>query len=173
MPEAPPFLRIDLVRILDVLDGSTLVQQDVPAGTPLYVTPPLSQVPLLQAEPGQQPPSYLTQISMQLAVIAHASDATSQQRQIAVSIHTELDPVTNALEKVRRDARELLMLPDVQLGQSVALPLLDDLVEQATVAYAGSLNPASGERAGGTLRMADQLERLATITVKRCDPCRM
>ncbi len=173
LPEAPPFLRIDVIRILDVLDGSTLVQQDVPVGTPLSVNAPLAQVPLLQVEPGQQPTGYLTQIGLQLAAIAHSPDATSEQRQIALRVTTDLNLVASALEHVRRDARELLLLSDVQLAQPVALPLLDDLVEQATVAYAGTLNPASGEREGGTLRIADQLERLATITVKRCTACRI
>ncbi len=173
LPEAPPFLRIDLVRILDVLDGSTLVQQDVPVGTLLYVNPPLAQVPLLQVEPGQQPSGYLSQIGLQLAAIVHSPDTTPEQRQIASHVTADLNLVTDALEYARRDAKQLILLSDAQLAQSVALPLLDDLVEQANVAYAGMLHPASGEREGGTLRIADQLERLATITVKHCDSCRI
>jgi hypothetical protein len=171
LPEAPPFLRIDLVRILDVLDGSTLVPQDVPVGTPLYVDPTLAQVPLLQVEPGQQPPGFMLQLSLQLAAISQSPDATPGQRQVAMHITTELGLVVTSLESLRRDAKQLLLLSDAQLAQPVALPLLDDLVEQANVVYSGTLDPASGEREGGTLRIADQLERLATITVKRCPPC--
>ncbi len=170
LPEAPPFLRIDLVRILDVLDGSALVQQDVPVGTPLYVDPTLAQVPLLQVEPGQQLPGSILQISLQLAAIAHSPDATPEQRQIAYQVTADLKLVTDALGRVREAAKQLLLLSDPQLAQPAALFLLDDLVEQANVAYSGMLNPASGEREGGVLRIADQLERLATITVERC-PC--
>lgn len=173
VPEAPSFLRVDVIRILDVLDGSILVSQDVPAGTPLYVTAPLAQVPLLPEETGQQPPDFLSQIGMQLAAIAHAADATPEQRQAAISLTNYLNLVANALEQERQDARALLMLSDLQLGQPKALSLLDDLVEQATVAFAGVLNPASGERTGGTLWITDRLEHLATITVKRCVACRI
>ena len=170
LPEAPPFLRIDLVRILDVLDGSALVQQDVPVGTPLDVDPTLAQVPLLQVEPGQQLPGSILQISLQLATIANSPDATPEQRQIAYQVTADLKLVTDALGRVREAAKQLLLLSDPQLAQPAALFLLDDLVEQANVAYSGMLNPASGEREGGVLRIADQLERLATITVERC-PC--
>ncbi len=171
MPEAPPFLRIDLVRILDVLDGSTLVQQDVPVGTPLYVDPKLSLVPLLQVEPGQQPPGSMVQISLQLAAIAQSSDASPEQRQIASRITADLHLATDALGRVREAAKQLILLSDAQLAQPAALFLLDALVEQANVAYSGILNPTTGEREGGTLRIADQLERLATITIEQCSRC--
>ncbi len=173
LPEAPPFLRIDLVRILDVLDGSVLVQQDVPVGTPPYVDPTLSQVPLLQVEPGQQPPGYVLQLSLQLAAIAQSPDATPEQRQIASHVMADLKLVADALVRVREAAKQLLLLSDAQLAQPAALFLLDTLVEQANVAYSGRLNPATGEREGGTLRIADQLERLATITIEQCSPCRI
>ena len=173
LPEASPFLRIDLVRILDMLDGSALVPQDVPVGTPLYVDPTLSQVPLVQVEPGQQLPGYVLQISLQLAAIAQSPDVTPEQRQIASHVTADLNLMAGELGRVREAAKQLIMLSDAQLAQPAALFLLDDLVEEANVAYSGTLNPASGEREGGTLRIADQLERLATITVKRCTPCRI
>lgn len=46
-PEDPSFLRHDLYRMLDYLDGSVFVQQDVPVGTLLSVDPHTVQVPLL------------------------------------------------------------------------------------------------------------------------------
>lgn len=173
LPEAPPYLRIDLDRLLDELDGSALVPQDVPAGTPLYVDPQLAQVPLLQVEPGQQPPGYVTQIGLHLAAIAQSPDATPEQRQIAMRVTTDLNLVADALGRVREGAKHLVVLSDTQLAQPGALSMLDDPVEQANTAYAGMLNPATGEREGGALRIADQLERLATITVERCTPCRI
>ena len=172
-PEAPGYLRIDLYRILDELDGSALVQQDVPAGTPLYVDPQAAQVPLVQVEPGQMPPGYLTQIGVHLAAIARSVDATSEQQLIASSLTPDLNQVADILGRVREIARHLITLSDAQLAQPATLSLLDDLVEQANSAYAGILNPATGQREGGALRIADQLERLATIVVQPCTQCHL
>ncbi len=166
----PSFLRSDLYRILDELDGRAFVQQDVPAGTPLYDDPQVVRVPLLQLEPGQNPPGYLTSIALHLAAIAHSPDATQEQRQIAVAITKKLIEVTAQLQQVRESARQLVSLSDVQLSQPAAQSLVDDLVEQASNAYSGTLNPQTGEREGGSLWIADQLELLATIAVERCDP---
>jgi hypothetical protein len=172
-PEAPLFLRIDLYRILDELDGSALVQQDVPAGTPLYVDPQLSQVPLLQLEPGQMPAASLSQIALHLAALARSAEATPEQRALASRLLPDLTQVADSLERVRDIARHLVLLSDAQLALPATVSLLDDLVEQANRAYAGTLNPATGEREGGALRIADQLERLATIVVQPCNQCRI
>jgi len=171
LPEAPPYLRIDLVHMLDELDGSAGVSQDVPVGTPLYIDPQLAQVPLLPLQSGQQPPDYITQIEMQLAALAQSPGATGAQQQIAVHITADLKQVADALGRVRESARQLLLLSDAQLAQPAALSSLDDLVEETNTAYAGLLNPVTGVREGGAVSIADQLERLATIVVLRCTPC--
>ena len=173
LPEAPPYLRIDLVHMLDELDGSALVSQDVPVGTPLSIDPQLAQVPLLAVQPGQQPTDYITQIEVQLASISQSPGATGEQQQIAVHITADLKQVADALGRVRQDARQLLLFSDAQLAQPAALSLLDDLVEEVNTAYAGLLNPTTGVREGGAMSIADQLERLATIVVLRCTPCQM
>ncbi len=171
MPEAPPYLRIDLVHMLDELDGRALVPQDVPVGTPLYIDPQLAQVPLLPVQPGQQPSDYITQIEVQLAAIAQSPGATGAQQQIALHVTADLKHVADALGRVRQDARQLLLLSDAQLAQPAALSLLDDLVEEVNTAYAGLLIPATGVREGGAVSIADQLERLATIDLERCVSC--
>ena len=171
LPEAPPYLRIDLVHMLDELDGSAGVSQDVPVGTPLYIDPQLAQVPLLPLQSGQQPPDYITQIEMQLAALAQSPGATGAQQQIAVHITADLKLVADALGRVRESARQLLLLSDAQLAQPAALSSLDDLVEETNTAYAGLLNPVTGVREGGAVSIADQLERLATIVVLGCTPC--
>ena len=76
----PSFLRSDLYRILDELDGRAYVQQDVPAGTPLYNDPQTVSVPLLQLQPGQNPPGSIASISLNLAALAQSADATQEQR---------------------------------------------------------------------------------------------
>jgi hypothetical protein len=171
LPEAPPYLRVDLVHMLDELDGSALVSQDVPVGTPLSIDPQLAQVPLLAVQPGQQPTDYITQIEVQLAAISQSPGATDEQQQIAVHVTADLKLVADALGRVREDARQLLLFSDAQLAQPAALSLLNDLVEEANTAYAGLLNPATGVREGGAVSIADQLECLAAIGVLRCISC--
>ena len=171
MPEAPAYLRIDLVNMLDELDGSAGVSQDVPVGAPLSIDPQLAQVPLLALQPGQQPADSITQIEVQLAALAQSPGATGAQLQIALHGMADLKLVADALGHVRQDARQLLLFSDAQLAQPAALSLLDDLVEEVNTAYAGLLNPAAGVREGGAVSIADQLERLATIDLERCAPC--
>jgi drug/metabolite transporter (DMT)-like permease len=170
--EDPSFLRSDLSRMLIELDGSAQVQQDVPVGTPLYAPPQTVQVPLLQLEPMQTPSGYLVQIGQQLVAISHEPDATPEMRQIAIAVSERLTVVEAALQHVRQDARQLVTLNDAQLAQPAAQTLLDDLVEQMTAAYAGTVNPQTGEREGGSLWIADQLERLAAIAIEPCAPAR-
>ncbi len=166
--EDPSFLRADLYRMLDELDGSAFVQQDVPVGTPLYADPQTVQVPLLQLEPAQNPPGYLEQIGKLLAAILHSPEATPEQRQIATVLSQQLTVVAAALQHVRQDARQLVDLSDVQIEQPAAESLVDDLVEQTSTAYSGKLNQQTGEREGGSLWIADQLERLAAMTIEGC-----
>ncbi len=168
--EDPSFLRADLYRMLDELDGSVFVEQDVPVGTPLYADPQTVQVPLLQLQPAQNPPGYLEQIGKLLAAILHSPEATPEQRQIATALSQQLAVVAAELQHVRQDARQLVALSDVQIEQPAAQSLVDDLVEQTSTAYSGTLNPQTGEREGGSLWIADQLERLAAIPVGRCTP---
>ena len=168
--EDPSFLRSDLYRMLDELDSSAFVQQDVPVGTPLYADPQTVQVPLLQLEPAQTPPGYLVQIGKLLAAILHSPDATPEQRQIATAVSQQLTVVAAALQHVRQDARQLVALSDVQLEQPAAQSLVDDLVEQTSTAYSGTFNAQTGEREGGSLWIADQLERLAAIPIEGCTP---
>ncbi len=168
--EDPSFLRADLSRMLEELDGSALVQQDVPVGTPLSAPAQTVQVPLLQMEPAQTPPGSLVQIGQQLVAITDAPDATPEQRQIATAVSEQLTVVEAALQHVRLDARQLVALSDVQLAQPAAQSLLDDLVEQTTTAYSGTVNVQTGEREGGSLWIADQLERLAAIAIEPCTP---
>jgi len=170
--EDPSFLRSDLSRMLVELDGNALVQQDVPVGTPLSAPPQTVQVPLLQLEPEQTPLGLLVQIGQQLTNISHAPDATQEQRQIAIALSEQLTVVEAAWQHVRQDIRQLVAFSDLQLAQPVAQSLLDDMVEQTISAYAGTINPQTGERLGGSLWMADQLERLATIAIEPCTPAR-
>lgn len=165
----PSFLRSDLYRILDELDGRAFVQQDVPAGTSLYDDPQRVRVPLLQLEPGQNPPGSIASIALDLAAIARSPNVTREQRQMATDLIRKLNEVAALLQQVRQDAKQLVSLSDVQLAQSAAQPLVDDLIEEASNAYSGTLNPQTGIREGGSLWIADQLELLAAIPVVRCD----
>ena len=166
----PSFLRSDLYRILDELDGRAFVQQDVPAGTSLYDDPQRVRVPLLQLQPGQNPPGSIASIALDLAAIARSPNVTREQRQMATDLIRKLNEVAALLQQVRESAKQLISLSDVQLAQPAAQSLVNDLIEEASNAYSGTLNPQTGEREGGSLWIADQLELLAAIPVVRCDP---
>jgi drug/metabolite transporter (DMT)-like permease len=165
----PSFLRSDLYRILEELDGRAFVEQDVPSGTPLYDTSQAVSVPLLQLQPGQNPPSSISQMELQLAALAHSSDIPQAHRQLANSPIEKLHEVAALLQQVRQDVKHLLSLNDVQLTQPAAQPIMDDLLKEASDAYSGIVNQETGEREGGALWIADQLERLVALPVMRCD----
>ncbi len=119
------------------------------------------------------PASYLTQIGVQLSAIAQSADATPQQRLIASRVTNDLHLMADTLGRVREVVRHLVLLSDAQLAQPATLSLLDELVEQSNSVYSGVLNPATGQREGGALWIADQLERLATFVVQPCTQCTM
>src|SRR5713226_3189031 len=88
------------------------------------------------------------------------------QRQLAIQINTGIDEVRLLLEQVRQDARQLVRLTTAELLQSSSLTILDDMETQAQYAYAGRLDPSTGESQGGALWIYGNLQRLATFDVK-------
>jgi hypothetical protein len=163
--ERAGLLRRHLYRILDYLDGSMVVMQDVPAGTPLYVDPETSAIGLLQLKQQQDPTGIVVDIGLHLAALAHNPTAAPVQRDTAIAVTANLDAVAQELAQARQDALHLLALDDAQLQGPAALPLLNDLVEQSGTAYSGTLDAQTGERRGGVLWITDQLGRLGAIAI--------
>ena len=159
-------LRKNAIRILEYLDGKTYVQTDVPPGTPNLVDPRLASVALLEFDPqNQKPPGYLYHVNKHLQGILQAPGVTSNQRQLAAQIDTEINQVTSWLEQVRKDAKQLVNTPDNQLLSQRSLSILNDMETQAGYAYAGQLNPETNQNQGGVLQIHHSIEGLATFYV--------
>jgi len=95
-----------LIRILDYLDSTTYVGQDVLSANPVIVDQRIAKVALLEFSPDQQPPGYLTHISHHVQGVISAPGATTDQRNLASQIYTDLNNVTEWLIQVRKDAKQ-------------------------------------------------------------------
>ena len=160
------YLRRQLVAILDYLDGSQNVNQDVPAGTPVQANQQLAQIGLLEFDPAtQNPPGYLYHIALHLNGVLASPGATQFQRDLAIKINTSLTNLRVWLTQARHDAAQLLTMSDAQLGQSSTQAIVNDLVTMTTGAYQGRINPTTHKHEDGDTQLAVQIQRLANFSV--------
>ena len=154
-----------VIRILDYLDGKNYVQQDVPQGTPLLIDSRIISVALLELEPNQNPPGYLYHINRHLQGIVQAPGATPGQKQLASQIDIGLNILSNTLQKVHSDAKQLMAMPQNQLLSNSALPLLTDMATQADYAFNGQRNGGTNQMQGGAVEIYRNSQRLAIFDV--------
>jgi hypothetical protein len=163
--------------MLDYIDGASYVHTDVPSGPPLLTDPVTSQVPLLGPTPqnpeppgflysGVVPPGYVYLVSIYLNGVIQAPEITQDQHQLATQITTSLGKLKSALEQIHQDATRLVTLSSSQLLQLSSLSILNDLAAQVQYAYAGQLDPSTGQPEGGVLWIYSNLQRLAAFVVK-------
>lgn len=155
-------MRADLIRILDALDGGSLVHLDVPQGTPMLYHP---KKPLLTLDPNAMVPGYVHDIDEHLLAFASSPGVTAHQRTLVGTIDAELNQIGLSLGKARDDAKQLTSLSDQDLPASSAVSLLDDLSNQLLSVYLGQLNVTTGFRQGGALSVFDHLQQLAQIPI--------
>jgi eukaryotic-like serine/threonine-protein kinase len=166
------------IRLLEYLDGEALITPDVPPGTLL---PPAdahdAQIALLGPAPqdadppgyafrNEVPPGYVYLIVMHMNGAILSPLTQPEQRTLAIQINSGLDAVRRSLEQVYQDAKRLVHLTNAQLLQPSSLSLVDDLANQAQLAYAGQLDPSTGHSQGGALWVYGNLQRLATFDVR-------
>jgi hypothetical protein len=165
-------MRNHLIRILEYLDSASYAQQDVPGGTPLNIVDQrIARVALLEFDTQHQNPSgYLYTISRHLAGIENAPGASLAQRTLAAQTILILKNVTDWLEKVRQDAKELIALTDAQLLLPSSLLILDAMTTQAFYAYVGHPDPITNEVLGGVIQIHYNLEHLASIDITQYQP---
>ncbi len=162
----PGAIRRCIIRILDYLDGSSYVQADVPAGTPVLIDPHMAQVGLLEFDAQHQnPPGYLYHIASHLAGLVRSPGVSFDQQETAVEIHVGLNNVGQWLEQVHQDAKKLEAMSDQQLLLPSSLSILDDLVTHANNAYVGALDPSTNTLQAGVTQIYSDIERLATMDV--------
>ncbi len=156
----------DVIRILDYLDGKNYVQQDVPQGTPLLIDSRLVSVGLLELDPSQNPPGYVYHINRHLQGIVQAPGATAGQKQMASQIDIGLNVLSQTLQLVRTDARQLMAMSQDELLSNNALSLLTDMATQADYAFNGQRNGNTNQMQGGAVQIYRNSQRLATFDVK-------
>ena len=156
-----------VVAILDDVDGSGEVSRDVPPGTPLFTNLRMAQVGLLELDPGKQnPEAYMYHIALHLNGVLQSPGATPAQRSEATRINSALSNVNTWLGHVRKDATQLAAMSDSQLAQPASLALINDMVTQATYAYQGTNDPATGQQQDGMSQLYQEVQKLAAFTVK-------
>ena len=160
-------LRHQIVAILDYLDGTSEVSQDVAPGTSVQANPQYAQIGLLEFDPvHQNPPGYLYHIALHLNGVLSAPGSTQYQRNLATQINNSLANVRGWLEQARHDAVQMVRLNDTQLAQSSTLTLINDMVTQTNNAYTGYTNPATNQLEDGVTQLYQQVQQLATLQVQ-------
>ncbi len=158
-------MRDQLKRILDYLDSTTYVGQDVLSANPVIVDQRIAKVALLEFSPDQQPPGYLTHISHHVQGVIGAPGATTDQRNLASQIYTNLNNATKWLTQVRKDAKQLVNLPDAQLLSQHSLSILNDMATQALYAYVGQLNISTNNVQEGVIQIYYHLAAMASLEI--------
>jgi len=170
--QATSLMRLHFYRILDYLDGELSVQADVPPGTPLVVRAPVALLGPATTDAGnvgvqdQVPPDFLHQISSHLNALAQAPGITPEKRKLAAQINSGMKNVGDWLEKVRGDAKKLVLMNDAQLLSQEALSILNDMMAQAFYAYVGRLDPTTNQVQAGVTQINYDTEHLATFDIK-------
>jgi hypothetical protein len=154
------FLRRQVIRTLDYLDGTAYVQSDVPPGTPLLVDAKFLRVGLIDVMKNQELPGYFTHVGHHLSSIATSPGSTSRQKQRATEAIQTLGGIVHLLQQARKTARTLLTMTDIQLHQQNAQTMLADLANLANDAYVGNLQQR------GSVWLHQQIEQIATFEVE-------
>ncbi|HEY7415492.1 MAG TPA: hypothetical protein VH593_09890, partial [Ktedonobacteraceae bacterium] len=165
----PPFLRRQLVRILDYLDGSQYIHTEkLPPGlTPVEIDPIIARVALLEFDQlNQFPPGYIDHIGTHLKELVDSPGVTPEQKQLAIQIDNGLNNVQGWLEQVHTDAQKLMQMSDAQLQQPASQALFDDLYTQANRAFTGRFNPDTGQVQDGVSQIHAQDLQLATFDIQ-------
>jgi len=154
------------VSTLAYLDGLSYVTQDLPPNTPLDVNDRLARIGLVEVHgPNQDPPCYLDGIVFHLGGLTQAGGSTTTLRKDAAGIIAAMNNVRYWLGQVRKDAQQIVKMTGEQLLQPATLALINDMIENASSAYAGQIDPTTGEMREGVTWIHDHIQTLATLEV--------
>lgn len=160
------FVSRQSLRTLAYLDGLSYVSQDLPPNTPLGINDRLARIGLLEVNgPNQDPPDYLDSIIFHLHGLLQAGDSTPALRQQITGLISALNDVRDRLQKVKADALQIANMSEQQLAQPSTLNIINDMIENATYAYTGWLDPATGTMHQGVTWLYAHMQELATITI--------
>jgi hypothetical protein len=159
-------LRRQTIRALSYLDGISYVKQDLPPNTPSMINDRLARIGLLEVNgPTQDPPGYLTHIVHHLNGLLQAPGATPELRKNVADIVMALNNAKYWLTRLRMDAQKLVKMTDAQLRQPATLNLINDMIDNATNAYSGEIDPASGQMREGVSWLHDHMQLIANFSI--------
>jgi hypothetical protein len=163
------FVRRQLARSLQFLDGDTYVYQDLPPGAPLLVNERLARLGLINvAGPNQEPPGYLSHISHHLNGLLEANP-TPATRQKITALTTALGNVNQCLKQVRYDAQQLMKMSDAQMTQDSTLAVINDMIANMDNAYSGQPDPSTNTVREGVNWIHTQMQFLTSLDMVRWD----
>lgn len=159
-------VRRQTIRALSYLDGISYVKQDLPPNTPPQINERLARVGLLEVKgPTQDPPGYLTHIVHHLNGLLQAPGATPELRKNVADIVMALNNAKYWLTRLRMDAQKLVKMTDAQLRQPATLNLINDMIDNATNAYSGEIDPTSGQMREGVSWLHDHMQLIANFSI--------
>ncbi len=127
-------VRNQIIAMLDYLDGTSYVNNDLPPGTPLQVPQAYAHFGLLFVDPQ----GLLAHVESSLKAITQSPSASRDQKALATRLITEVHKINAQLELVRQDARLLMQMTDAQLLQPSSLSLINDMAAHTASAFTGN-----------------------------------
>jgi len=165
-PNVIAYIHGQMVHVLDVLDGMSGVQHDLPPGfNPDQRDANVAQIALIDT-PNQTPPDYLNHVIFHLNSIAQFPGAPSDLRQHTGLILNSTGMLHTWLEAVKKDA--IALLNDQQLNQPSTLSTFNDLANNAEFAYSGQVDPITGKlQHKGVQQLYNDIQQLATFQLNK------
>ena len=160
------FIRRQTVQTLAYLDGLSYASQDLLPNSPLDINNRLARIGLIEMNgPNQDPPCYLDSVVFHLSALIQAGGSTTTLRKDNAKIIAALNNVRYWLGQVRKDAQQIVKMTDEQLLQPSTLVLINSMIENASNAYAGHIDPTRGEMREGVNWIHDYIQTLAALEV--------
>ena len=156
-----------VIRILDYLDGITLVKTDLHANPALLVDPTLGYAPLNDLVANQEINSYVDRMNNQLVGLLPLPGVTPTMVKLARQAdYALLHYVKTWLGLVHQYAKQLFYMTDAQLQQPSTLYTLDNLQTWANSVLIGRLDPSTDTLQPGVIQIHYSVQRLVTFDVK-------
>ncbi len=165
-PNVIAYIDEQMVHILDVLDGISGVQHDLPPGfNPDQRDTNVAKIALIDT-PNQTPPDFLDHVIFHLNSIAQFPGTPNDLRQRTGLILNSTGMLQTWLESVRKDA--IAILNDQQLNQPTTLSTFNDLANNAELAYSGQVDPITLQvQHNGVVQIYNDIQRLATFQLNK------
>ncbi len=168
------FIRRQLTRIMDYLDGTYYIQKDLP-GQDLLANATIAKVGLLTFDPQtQNPPGYVYHIGKHLRELTQIPQSSAQQRALAIQINQALDRVNLWLQAIRTEVLQLYHMNDAQLFGNDGRTLLNSVATLANTTFVGQVDPNTDQVTDGVVQIHYNIQRLATFDIRACtasNPC--